>query len=245
MELKRFFINGLDLKEGNSYKLEKEYYNYMINVIRLKLKDEVIVCNNSGLDFLCKLELLEKNEVTIKVIKATKNLKEAEIKVTLFQALVKNDKLELILQKITELGLVVLQPFSSKFTVVKKLTKKLDRLDKIAENASRQCGRAKMVKIESSLDIKQLPELLNSYDCSILAYEKGGINLKKAFENKSSNNLAIIIGSEGGFSQEEIDELKQKVKNLYVVGLGNRILRAETASIALSAICMHELGELN
>ncbi len=151
----------------------------------------------------------------------------------------------MILQKITELGLSELTAFASQFTVVKENTKRLERLDKIAENASRQCGRANTVKINEVVKVKDLPSLLKDYDLTLLAYEKGGKSLKETFEKKAYNKVAIIVGSEGGFAEGEVEYLQAEVKNLVVVGLGKRILRAETASIVLSSLVMHELGELN
>ena len=246
MELKRFFIHNLDLEEDNTYELGKDDYNYMVNVMRLKKSNNILINNNTEYDFLCEITEVNKNKIQIKVLEQTKNKKEASVKVTVCQALVKNDKLELITQKITELGATKLIPFSSQFTVVKEHTQKTERLNKIAEQASSQCGRSKTLEISSIEKLKELPNLLKNYDLVLLAYEKSEDSLKNAFDSvKTAKDIAIIIGSEGGFSEEEVTNLKQSLPNLKVVSLGSRILRAETASIVLTSIVMYEMGELS
>ncbi len=244
MKFKRFFVKNIPLQVGTSYELGRDHYNYMINVIRLKQNGQLILCNNTGYDFLCSLEEIEKNKVIIKVLEKNINKKEARVNLTVCQALVKNDKFELIAQKITELGASGLIGFESKFTAVKAKTNKLDRLEKITENASRQCGRANTLKINKVVKIDVLPELLKGYDLVLLAYENNKNSLKEVLKNKTPKNIAIIIGSEGGFTNEEALVLEKEIKNLKTVSLGKRILRAETASIALAGIVMYELGEI-
>jgi 16S rRNA (uracil1498-N3)-methyltransferase len=246
MELKRFFIDNLDLKENNTYELGKDEHNYMINVMRLKVQDKFVLNNNTMFDFFCSIQEIGKNKLTIFVEKQVKNENEPNCNVTLCQALVKGDKFEFITQKIVELGVTKLIPFTSAYTVVKEHTHKTARLQKIAEQASSQCGRSKTLSIADITSINKLPSVLTECDLVLLAYEKETNSLSKVLkESNHTKNIALIVGSEGGFREDEVAFLEKNITNLKTVGLGRRILRAETASIVLSAITMYEQGELN
>jgi 16S rRNA (uracil1498-N3)-methyltransferase len=246
MQIKRFFINKLALNVGERHELVKEDYNYIVVVTRARVGDSIIIANNTGYDFLCIIKEITKNTVTIEIKEKLQNNKEAKLNLTVCQALVKGDKFELITQKITELGAAELIPFTSTFTVVKENTNKTERLNKIAEQASAQCGRAKTLKIAEITTLKNLSKLLSNYDLVLLAYEQNKNSLKEVLQNShSAKSVAIIIGSEGGFSKEEVDYLEKELKNLKTVSLGARILRAETAAIALSAAVMYERGEMS
>ena len=245
MSEKRFFIQ-IPLEINQIILLKDEYFNYIVNVMRLKEGISIIVNNNTEYDFLCKIIKIDKKQIELVVISKKQNEKEANVNVTLCQALVKAEKTELITQKIVELGLNKLIPFTSELTVVKDNTQKLERLNKISEQASSQCGRSKTLQIEPITTLKKLPQLLKEYDLVLLAYEKTTEPLKQAFNlDINLKNVALIVGSEGGFSENEVKYLQNELKNLKVVSLGNRILRAETAGIVLSAITMYELGELS
>jgi len=246
MQLKRFFIKDLGLELSKTYELKQEDYNYIVNVMRLRLNDTLSIANNTGYDFLCQIVSITKNGITIKVLEKEENLSESKVNVTVCQALVKGDKFEFITQKIVELGVNTLIPFTSTFTIVKDNTQKTERLNKIAEQASSQCGRSKTLNITEIVSIKDLPKLLNSYDLVLLAYEKANFSLQTVLKNsKNCKNIAIIVGSEGGFSESEVTYLEKELKNLKTVSLGLRILRSETASIVLTSAVMYEMGELS
>ena len=243
---KRFFIKDLILEIDKNYKLIDENYNYIVKVIRQKAGDKIIIANNSGYDFLCQITEVNKNNLTIEVLNKTLNKLEAKVNLTVCQALVKGDKFELILQKITELGATKLIPFNSQFTVVKANENKKERLEKIAIGATRQCGRTKMLNIEEVLTFKNLVNELKEYDLVLLAYEKATNSLKETLTQANSlKNIAIIIGSEGGFSIEEVEFLQSNLTNLKTISMGKRILRADTASIVLTSLVMSELGKLS
>ena len=214
--------------------------------MRLKERANIIINNNTEYDFYCEITKINKKQLELFVISKKENKKEASVNLTLCQALVKAEKIELITQKIVELGVNKLVPFTSEFTVVKNKTKKLERLNKISEQASSQCGRSKTLKILPITSLKNLPQIIKEYDLIILAYEKASQSLKKVFNSMLNlKNVAIIVGSEGGFSESEVKYLQNEMPNLKVVSLGSRILRAETAAITLSALIMYELGELS
>ena len=140
------------------------------------------------------------------------------------------------------MGISKFVPFYSEFCQVKPNTTRLDRLEKISIEALKQCGRSKKLEIKEVISFNDLINELEDYDEVIFAYEKATspLNLETL---KNKNNIAIIIGSEGGFSEKEANALTS-LKNIKTISLGKRILRAETASIALSTLVLFGVGEL-
>ncbi len=164
----------------------------------------------------------------------------------------KADKMELIIQKATELGVKNIVPVNTKRTIVKLKDKdkqnKVSRWQKIAEVAAKQSGRDMIPKIENIIDISNLE--FNEYDKILVLYEnEERVSIKDEIEkiknsNKENLEIGIIIGPEGGLDDTEIEKLKLK-SNVSVVTLGKRILRTETVALVVSGILMYELGDLN
>ena len=232
---------------GQSLELGGDEFVHAIKVLRHKKGDELCLIDGYGYDYTAVIDNISKNSFTIKIENKQQSKAEVKTNVVVFQALVKGDKFELITQKLTELGVNEIIPFESEFCQVKKSTTRLDRLDKISIEALKQCGRAKKVKIQNVCTFEQMLDCLNKYDIVVFAYEKAKYSLSANMFNektKKANNVAIIVGSEGGFSEAEVEELS-KIPSVKTVSLGERILRAETASIALTSAVMFCLGEWN
>lgn len=200
-------------------------------VLRCQIGEEILCFIGDENEYLCKIESITRKNATAVILSKNICLANPKIKITLFQGLPKKDKLEFITQKTTELGVSKIIPFESEFTVAKPNENKIDRLDKITKEACKQCGRSMPVIIENPVKFKEMLEMLGAYDIVLFANEKD--KLSNA-EIKSAKTIAIIIGSEGGFSDNEI-EIIDKL-NPTVVGLGSRILRTETASIVLCGL---------
>ena len=161
--------------------------------------------------------------------------------VTVFQALVKSDNMSLIIQKLTELGVKDFYPFESEFITSKDKSGKIDKLQEISNQSIKQCKRSIPMNIHSTLSFKALIEKLKEFDTIIFANEcEKTTSLADCNLNKN-DRVAIIIGSEGGFSKSEIDQLIGA--NAQSISLGKRILRAETAAISLTAVVMYMIGE--
>ena len=166
--------------------------------------------------------------------------------ITLFQGLPKLDKLELISQKLTEIGITKIVPFSSTFCVAKENLNKIDRLKKIIVSACKQCGRTQLTQVENPVKFKQMVESLNNYDLVVFANEtQKAFSLSQALTEAKAKlgevkKVAYIVGSEGGFSREEIETLKQ-IENVKSISLGSRILRTETVALVVSGIIEYEL----
>ena len=170
---------------------------------------------------------------------------ETNIDITVYQGLPKADKMELIIQKVTEIGVKTIVPVAMERCIVKldekEAIKKQDRWQKIAEVAAKQSKRDIIPEIDSLIKIEKLYDKINEYDLFIVAYEdEEKLTLKEVLkQNSNVKNIAVLIGPEGGIDLKEIEKLKQN--GAIVVTLGNRILRTETAPIVISSNIIYEL----
>ena len=202
------------------------------NVLRCKVGENVLCYGQDGFDYICEIKEITNKQAIAIIINKQKNIKNPIKNITLFQGLVKGEKLDLIVQKLTELGISNLYTFESEFAIAKANNNKIERLNKISLEACKQCGRSVPLNIYETIKFKDMLEILNNYDIVLFANEKSTVRVYDKI--KECNNIALIVGSEGGFSDKEIEQ----IYNLGAInfGLGNRILRAETAAIAMSAI---------
>ena len=243
---RKFYIKQDRSFEFNQkIEVEGEEFNHIVNVMRKKVGDQICVIDGSGTDYECEIEEIGKKKLILKILKMQDNNSETNSNVTVFQALVKGDKFELIIQKLTELGVKKVVPFESEFCQVKKSTTRLDRLEKISIEALKQSGRSKKVEITEILSFQEMLKALKNYDKVVFAYENSKTSLTKndlSESGKPLKNVALIVGREGGFSEKENEEII-KQKNVQQISMGNRILRAETAAISLTSVVMFLLDE--
>jgi 16S rRNA (uracil1498-N3)-methyltransferase len=242
---KRFVLDSKDIEKINDkfIRITGDEIKHL-HALRKNVNDEIII-NNSKY----RINNINKKDIELEYLEDVSIIGVPNIKVSLYQSFVKNDKMDYIIQKSVELGCSSIIPFFSKNSVVKLDTKdrikRKEKFDKISIEATKQCGRSDIVKVSDILDFKDLDNLLIDHDICILAYENEKGHLKQVINNIKENtkndikDIAIIIGPEGGFDKTEVEELK-KLNNLYTVSLGQRILRAETASLNLLSIIMYE-----
>ena len=168
------------------------------------------------------------------------------VDITLYQALLKSDKMEYVIQKSVELGISKIVPFESKNIVVKlkdnEKNKKIDRWNKISNEATKQCGRTDTVEVTTIMTFTAIMISLAEYTSVILAYENEEQPLKEVLKQIDNKKIAIIIGAEGGFDKKEVEKVLQN-KKAVSVSLGSRILRAETASLNLISILGYEFDQ--
>lgn len=240
MKLKRYYIDS-PLKESSVIFLEGEEFHHLKNVMRSRVGDTIALFNGGTITAEGEILKLDKNQATIKVLKTEENLSEPKINFTLFQAVCKGDKLSLITQKITEIGATNLCVFYSKFTDIKDKTSKLDKLERVSISASKQCGRSSIIRPKGVMSFEQMIQEAKSLDKIYVAYENQEDNslFDSLSKQKNLNSVGLIIGAEGGFSDDEIEMLKEN--NFEIVTLGKRILRTETASIVGSGLVMFAL----
>ncbi len=241
----RFFVDESQIK-GNNIFLDEENSNHLAKVLRSRVGDEVTVCNKNYIDYDCEITEISKKQVVLNIIEQYENKTEPSVAVTLFQALPKQSKMELIIEKCVEIGISEITPIETKFCIAKandKKDSKRERWQKISETAAKQCNRGIIPAVNDTININDIKNVVDDFDAFIVAYEKEtDLNIKKYIndiKSKDIKKIGIVIGSEGGFDTTEIDFLKSI--GLSSVSLTSRILRTETASLYLLSILLYEL----
>lgn len=246
--MQRYFVTNEQMSE-NCVKIHGEDVKHIVKVMRMSIGDEIVCTNErSGRTGKFKITHIEQTEVTAEVIEFLSQNHEMPVKVTIAQGLPKGDKLDLIVQKGTELGAVAFLPFHATRSIVKweskKQEKKLERLKKIAKEAAEQSYRQQVPDVKPVASVKELINQSNNYDIKIVAYEeqakKGEIkNLVNTLNaTTEGSNIIVVIGPEGGLTEEEVKALQSN--GFVLCGLGPRILRTETASLYfMAAVSYH------
>ncbi len=239
----RFFANPV--LSQYSVIISGEDAKHISKVLRLDVGSLITVCDGNGTDFLCEIDRVEKNEVHAIIKSKERNLAEPKTKITLYQGVPKAGKMETIVQKCTELGAVNFVPVSFNRCVAKmENDSKIDRLNKVAEEASKQSGRGIIPTVFRQISFDKLLDILPTHGAIIVPYEsEENLSLKDALKNIVCDDIAVIIGPEGGFEKEEVEALTNE--GAYVVTLGNRILRTETAGMATISMIMYDKDEIN
>ena len=238
----RCFVDFL-IGSSKLIKVGGDEAKHISKVLRLDFGDKVEVCDGSGMIYPGTIFKSLKNEVEIELGEGRMDNSEPSKKVYLFAGLSKGAKMELVIQKSVELGVSAVIPVQTEFAVAKE--GKTDRWQRIAFEAAKQCKRPTVPEIYDVLSFSEAVEKMKEIGVSLCAYEKEdktGVTeaLKKADVKES---IAIFVGPEGGFSENEIDTLTDA--GVSIVSLGKRILRTETAAIVFLAVVMHHFGELD
>lgn len=226
---------------------------HIYKVLRLSEGEEVVLNNCEGTEYLGKISSISKSEVVVDIIEKLDINNESRIKIHLFQGLPKGQKMDLIVQKGTELGIFEFIPtITSRVDVkLKGEFKKLDRLNRIALEASKQSKRSIIPKVREVINFNEAINELKNMDLIVIPYENAedfGIKslMRKLNEDNVNLNdikeIGIVIGPEGGFEEDEINELKDN--GAHIVTLGKRILRTETAGFTATALLQYELSDL-
>ena len=245
--MSKFFVKPEQIKNDNII-IDGDDVNHILNVLRMKKDDEIQVCNQvTGENYKARIMQYSKNEIECKIEEKIGKSTESNVHITLFQGIPKFEKMELIIQKNTEVGVNNIVPVIMERTVVKLdekvASKKLDRWQKIAEIAAKQSMRDIIPNVKSIIKTKEIG--VDRYDVVLVAYENEEHNMLKAelkkleSQNKQEYNIAIVIGPEGGISEKEIELLDEK--NVKFVSLGKRILRTETAGLVMAGNILYEL----
>lgn len=221
--------------------------NHIRNVLRMKTGEKVRVSDRSGHAFFCCLEEIAGDYVSARIEYADESGTELDNPIWLFQGLPKSDKMELIIQKATELGVSEVIPVSMKNCVVKLDAKKADNKNKrwqtIAESAAKQSKRTVIPVIRPLMNWKEALELAKTLDVVLVPYEnERGMEATREIIGHITpgQSIGIFIGPEGGFSEEEITGLPGE---MHRISLGRRILRTETAGLATLAMLVYQLDE--
>ena len=241
-----FFVEEEQVNGENAY-ISGSDVNHIVNVLRMKIGEELLISVKGDWDYLCKIEEIENDRVNLKLLESMEQ-RELPIKLTLLQGIPKSDKLEMIIQKATELGVSNIIPVKTNRVVVKidekKTQAKVNRWNAIAQSAAKQSKRSIIPKVLNPQTIDNALEIVKDYGVKLLPYENAdGIKKTKDILNSldSKNNIAVFIGPEGGFEEAEVK--KSTDSGFEVITLGKRILRTETAGLALLSNIMIRLEE--
>jgi 16S rRNA (uracil1498-N3)-methyltransferase len=238
---KRFFIDNINFPDDQYVKIEGEEFTHAKTVLRIEEGAEIVLLDNSGKEYSAIVSKIEKHSLSAHIIGVIEGSKEAATPVYLLCGALKGDKTELIVQKACELGISKIGVFSSEFCSAYMNDNKLERLNKVAREAAKQCLRSIAPKVEYYDNFKSALASAQDYQNKLFACEFADMSDIQLSE--ISGPTAIVVGSEGGFSQEEFD-LARDLFAFKGITLGKRILRAETAAITMCAITMFCLGEL-
>ena len=212
--------------------IENEEFNHFKNVLRLGVGAEIIVSLNDENEYFCQAEKMGKNYVECKVNGKQKCLANPQKNIVLFQALPKGPKFDFILQKSTEIGITRVVPFVTEYCVAKSVDKRA-RYEAVLANACKQCERTIMPVVDRTMTVQEVVKEFGNFDIVLFANERADTSDKiKNLENYQ--NIAIIVGAEGGFSQAEKELFIEK--GATSVSLGKRIFRCETAAVAMMSL---------
>ena len=216
------------------------------NVLRHKIDDELEICDELGSRYFTKIKEFLENEILLEILEQSDKNTEMPVKIDLYQGLPKSDKMDLIVQKTTELGVASIIPVMTERVIVKlekaNENKKIERWNKIAAEAAKQSGRQLVPVVENVVNLEKIVEKLSKYDIVIVPFEcEKDSTLKNILKNVKNKieNIAVVIGPEGGFSEKDVATLEKSL-NVVKVSLGKRILRTETAGLATIAMLLYE-----
>ncbi|WP_133014770.1 RsmE family RNA methyltransferase [Clostridium cuniculi] len=246
------FFTPKELINGDVAKIIGDDVKHIYKVLRISEGEKVTLNNCEGVEYLGRVKSVSKQEVLIDILEELESNNESNVNIYLFQGLPKSQKMDLIVQKGTELGITEFIPTITHRVDVKLKGefKKLDRLNRIALEAAKQSKRSIIPKVLEPIEFDEVLEKINSLDLLIVPYENANnfgiktlINeLRKENNIDNIKNIGIFVGPEGGIEEDEIERLKDK--GAYIVTLGKRILRTETAGFVATSLIQYELSDL-
>lgn len=223
--------------------------NHIKNVLRMNTGDELVLCDGAGHFYNCEIEAISGQKIETKILHQEDASTELPVKIYLFQGLPKKDKMELIIQKAVELGAYQVIPVATKFCIVKiedkkKEKKKLERWQSISESAAKQSGRGIIPKVSEVMTFGEAIQFAKTLDGGIIPYERSdGMKASSEAIDRMcrGKSIAVFIGPEGGFSEEEIK--KAFDAGIEPITLGKRILRTETAGLTTLSLLMYQIEQ--
>lgn len=247
--MRRFFV-APEAVQGGNVQFTGDLAHHMGKVLRLTAGEQVTVCTGDGAAYVVALQQFSKDTVSGVIVQRLEEQQETAVQVTLYQGMPKGDKLELILQKCTELGISAIIPVETSRSVVHldsgKAAKKLERWQKIAQEASQQSKRVQVPTVGPYLQWKEfLQQLQQDTGLTIVFWEDEETQgLKQLLQQlpQKPQRINLIVGPEGGLSAEEVAQLRQA--GAVSASLGKRILRTETAGMAGAAMVLYHFDEL-
>jgi len=234
--MRRFHI---DTAQKKDLKLMGKEHNHLAHVLRMKVGDKVILTCNDPYDYLYSIKVISKNETQLEFISKSLNEFNPTTNVNVFMGLIKLDKLQFVVEKLNELGVTNLYLFTSTHSNISSKDISLDKLNSYAIQSSKQCCRSISLRVHPVVSFEEMVVKIKEHDVRLFCSERGGKHIITSLQ-RLDGMTCLIIGPEGGFSNNEHDILG---KTATPVTLSKRILRTETAVIAVTAIVQNHLEE--
>lgn len=243
--MQRFFVTPDQVGE-DKIRIQGSDVNHMKNVLRMRPGEEVMVSDGNNRQYRCRVEDYPEGEAVLAILEAGLVDTELPSRIYLFQGLPKQEKMELIVQKAVELGVCQVIPVQTRRCVVKldakKAAKKVQRWQQIAESAAKQAGRGYIPVVSEVMTFQEALAFSEALDIRLIPYElaDGMEGTRKILDGiRPGQSVGIFIGPEGGFEKEEVSRAVEA--GAMPITLGKRILRTETAGIAVLSILMYRL----
>lgn len=243
--MNRFFAKSDNIFEDKII-IDGGDFNHIRNVLRIKTGEKLMISGANSINYLCSVREYADKEVILDIVSMENNNNELPSRIYLFQGLPKADKMELIIQKCVELGVYEIVPVNMKRCVAKlegsKIDSKIKRWNAISESAAKQSGRGIIPQISNPVSFGEALKICSDLKVKLIPYEleEGMDATREAISGiKPGDSIGVFIGPEGGFDLSEIEKAKEN--GILPVSLGRRILRTETAGLALMSILMYHL----
>ncbi|MBN2794157.1 MAG: 16S rRNA (uracil(1498)-N(3))-methyltransferase [Clostridia bacterium] len=241
----RFFVNKSINDQETEIVIDHESdVRHIVKALRVQIEEKLEIVDANGEEYVVSVKSLGE-EVICEILEKLIITRESPIEIDLYQGLAKGTKMETIIQKAVELGVHKVYPVSMKRSIVKldekSSVKKIERWQAIADEAAKQSKRSNIPVVEALVDMKNIKSL--EYDLILIAYElESQKNLHQILESFSGKKIAVFIGPEGGFEEDEVNQILNLGGNS--ISLGKRILRTETAGMMLISILQYALGDV-
>lgn len=238
----RFFVSAESIHDGRA-EIYGDDARHISRSLRMRIGEPLTICDGVGTDYNCVIEESFPERVVLKIRDSYDNFSEPPYRVTVFQALARGDKIDTVVQKSVEFGAARIVPFSSERCNVKLSAsdglKKAERWGRIAEEAAKQSGRGIIPSVSAPIGFDEAMRAANLYDLSLFCWERSSNPLGNAIRGASADTIAIIVGPEGGFSEQEAAAAENS--GIVSVSLGSRILRTESAATFVLACVSYEM----
>ena len=253
----RFFISQPLPPEAIEYEIQGEDARHIAAVLRMAVGDVLTLCDGQRMDYSCKIQSISKTDVQVEILGRAPSQTESPLEIRIFQGLPKSDKLDEIIQKSVELGAARITPVSCERCVARVeprgADRKVERWNKIAESAAKQCGRGQLPTVDWPVSFKVALADSTTSDLVLMPWEgERNLSLKAVLSAEAPRlqalmasgrrpTVSILIGPEGGFAPDEVARADQA--GLHLVTIGRRILRTETAAPAVLAMLGYQFDD--
>lgn len=228
---------------GNIASISGSDYRHITKVLRLKRGDSITLFDEDSTEYSGNIKQINQKDILVEIKESWQSKTESDLNIYLYQAVIKSSRMDLVVQKTTELGVTRIIPVVTERTQ-NWIKTKLDRLNKISLESAKQCRRTSPPEITKPVNFEKALEKAQDNGLKIILYENSALSLKDHFNKLDGNikNISVFIGPEGGYTENEI-KLAESL-GYTALGLGKRVLRAETAAITLISLLQFQFGDL-